>query len=125
MTSVNDTLVAWAYGAGWGTVKRMPERLAYSTFERIADTLWSRRGSDVQRLESNLRRVVGPDVPESELRVLSRTGMRSYFRYWCDAFRLPGWSHERIVDTIRIVDDHVLGDALAAGNGVVLSLIHI
>jgi KDO2-lipid IV(A) lauroyltransferase len=125
MTSVNDTLVAWAYGAGWGTVKRMPERLAYSTFERIADTLWSRRGKDVQRLEANIRRVVGPEPTESELRLLSRTGMRSYFRYWCDAFRLPGWSHERIVDTIRIVDNHVLADALAAGNGVVIALPHM
>ncbi len=125
MSSVNDTLVAWAYGAGWATVKRMPEKLAYSTFERIADTLWSRRGSDVLRLEGNIRHVIGPDAAEAELRVLSRAGMRSYFRYWCDAFRLPGWSHERIVDTIRIVDNHVLADSLAAGNGVVIALPHM
>lgn len=125
MSSVNDTLVAWAYGAGWATVKRMPEKLAYSTFERIADTLWSRRGSDVLRLEGNIRHVIGPDAAQAELRVLSRAGMRSYFRYWCDAFRLPGWSHERIVDTIRIVDNHVLADSLAAGNGVVIALPHM
>jgi KDO2-lipid IV(A) lauroyltransferase len=125
VSSVNDTLIAWAYGAGWATVKRMPEKLAYSTFERIADTLWSRRGSDVLRLEGNIRHVIGPDPTEAELRVLSRAGMRSYFRYWCDAFRLPGWSHERIVDTIRIVDNHVLADALAAGDGVVIALPHM
>ena len=90
MSELNDRLVAIAYGAGWQVVKRMPERAAYATFDRIADTLWSRRGKDVLRLESNLRRVVGPDVPDEELRRLSKQGMRSYFRYWCDAFRLPG-----------------------------------
>lgn len=125
MTSVNDTLIAWAYGAGWSAVRRMPERLAYSSFERIADTLWSRRGKDVLRLEANIRRVVGPEPSEAELRVLSRAGMRSYFRYWCDAFRLPGWSHERIVDSIRIVDNHILSDALATGRGVVIALPHM
>jgi KDO2-lipid IV(A) lauroyltransferase len=103
----------------------MPERMAYSTFERIADTMWARRGEQVLRLESNLRRVVDPEVTDAELRVLSRAGLRSYFRYWCDAFRLPGWSRERIVTSIRLVDEHVLADALAEGNGVVIALPHM
>ena len=45
---------------GWSAVRRMPERAAYASFERLADTLWARRGKDVQRLESNLRRVIVP-----------------------------------------------------------------
>jgi phosphatidylinositol dimannoside acyltransferase len=125
MSELTDTLVAWGYGAGWSVVRRMPERTAYATFDRIADTLWRRRGSDVQRLEANLRRVVGPDVGDERLRELSREGMRSYFRYWCDAFRLPGWSRERIVDSIRIVDNDRLSDGLATGRGVVIALPHM
>ena len=39
-----------------------------ATFDRIADTLWSRHGRTVLRLESNLRRVVGPEVSDDELR---------------------------------------------------------
>lgn len=125
MSSVNDRLVSVAYGAGWQGVKRMPEGAAHAMFERLADGLWARRGKDVLRLESNLRRVVGPDVPDDELRRLSKQGMRSYFRYWCDAFRLPGQSREQIVSSFRPYDDHHLADALAAGNGVVVALPHM
>jgi phosphatidylinositol dimannoside acyltransferase len=125
VSEVNDRLVALAYGAGWQVVKRMPAKAAYATFERIADTLWSRRGKDVLRLESNLRRVVGPDVSDDELRQLSKQGMRSYFRYWCDSFRLPAWSRETIVSSMVAYDDHHLADALAEGRGVVVALPHM
>jgi KDO2-lipid IV(A) lauroyltransferase len=103
----------------------MPERAAYSSFDRIADTLWARRGKDVSRLESNLRRVVGPQVSDEELRALSRQGMRSYFRYWCDVFRMPSWSRERIISTMVAHDDHHLADGLAHGRGVVVALPHM
>jgi lauroyl/myristoyl acyltransferase len=125
VSGVNDQLVSIAYGTGWQVVKRMPERAAYASFERIADTLWSRRGKDVLRLESNLRRVVGPDATDDEIRVLSRQGMRSYFRYWCESFRLPSWSREKVVSSMTAIDDHHLSDALAAGNGVVVALPHM
>ena len=124
MSSVGDTLVSFGFGAGWSAVRRMPEKTAYSMFERIADTMWARRGGSVRRLESNLRRVV-PDATDEEIRLLSRDSMRSYMRYWCEAFRLPGWSRERIVDSIRIIDDHYLADGLATGRGVVVALPHM
>jgi len=124
VSSVGDSLVAFGFGAGWSAVRRMPEKAAYSMFERIADTMWARHGDSVLRLESNLRRVV-PDADDAEIRRLSKDGMRSYMRYWCDAFRLPGWSRERIVDSIRIIDDHYLGDGLATGRGVIVALPHM
>ena len=125
MSTISETLANVGFGMGWSAVRRMPERMAYGTFERIADASWARRGGQVLRLESNLRRVLGPEVTDEELRVISRAGMRSYMRYWCDAFRLPGWSRERIVDSIRIIDDHVLADALAEEKGVVVALPHM
>ena len=125
MSQIADQLTSWGFGAGWSVVRRMPDSVAYATFERLADTAWARRGPSVRRLESNLRRVVGPEPSEEELRVISRAGMRSYLRYWCDAFRLPGWSHERIVESIGIIDDHYLADGLATGRGVVVALPHM
>lgn len=125
MSQIADQLTSWGFGAGWSVVRRMPDSVAYATFERLADTTWARRGPSVRRLESNLRRVVGPEPSEEELRVISRAGMRSYLRYWCDAFRLPGWSHERIVESIGIIDDHYLADGLATGRGVVVALPHM
>jgi KDO2-lipid IV(A) lauroyltransferase len=125
VSQIADQLTSWGFGAGWSVVRRMPDPVAYATFERLADTAWARRGPSVRRLESNLRRVVGPEPSEDELRVLSRAGMRSYLRYWCDAFRLPGWSRERIVESIGIIDDHYLADGLATGRGVVVALPHM
>lgn len=112
-----------AYAGGWRAVQLMPERLAYATFDRIADQQWRSRGSSVRRLEDNLRRVVGPVDPE-ELRRLSRAGMRSYMRYWCDAFRLPGWDGARI-NTFEMRHPERLSDPVASGRGVIAALPHM
>jgi lauroyl/myristoyl acyltransferase len=125
MSTVRESLTSYGFGLGWSAVRRMPERMAYASFERIADTMWSRRGGDVLRLESNLRRVLGPEATEAELRLASRAGMRSYLRYWCDTFRMPGWSRERIVATMVVHDEHNLVDGLASGRGLIIALPHM
>src|SRR5258708_39015250 len=58
-------------------------------FRQIADQLWRRQGPGVRQLEANLARVIGPDPSVSDLRRLSLEGMRSYLRYWLEAFRPP------------------------------------
>jgi KDO2-lipid IV(A) lauroyltransferase len=52
--------------------------------------------------------------------------MRSYLRYWCDSFRLPGWSRSRTVSTIRLEGpgEAAARAAIATGRGVVLALAH-
>ncbi len=112
-----------AYAGGWRAVRLMPERLAYGTFDQIADQLWRSHGPSVRRLEANLGRVLGPVDPE-ELRAVSRVGMRSYMRYWCDAFRLPGWDAARI-DTFEMRHPERLSDPVASGRGVVAALPHM
>ncbi|MDQ1308372.1 MAG: Phosphatidylinositol mannoside acyltransferase [Actinomycetota bacterium] len=111
------------YTVGWRTVRLMPDRVAYVTFDRLADQLWLQRGSGIRQLERNLGRVL-PDISQSEMRDLSRDAMRSYFRYWCDAFRLPDWSRERTLDTFRMGNREVLDDAIRAGTGAVVALPH-
>jgi KDO2-lipid IV(A) lauroyltransferase len=101
----------------------MPEPIAYATFDRIADQQWRSHGSSVRRLEANLARVVGPIDPGA-LRELSRAGMRSYMRYWCDAFRLPGWDSSRI-DTFEMRHPERLADPVASGRGVIAALPHM
>ena len=51
--------------------------------------------------------------------------LRSYLRYWCEAFRLPDWSRDRVVGTVRVENEHYLRDALGAGRGVVAALTHM
>ncbi len=89
MTSVRDRLTDAGYALGWSLVCRVPESWARGAFEFGADLAWRRQGPRVQVLESNLRRVTGPSVTGKELRALSRQTMRSYARYWLEAFRLP------------------------------------
>jgi phosphatidylinositol dimannoside acyltransferase len=119
-----DDASYYAYSAGWSAVRRLPEKSAYRGFDVIADRLWKRRGSGVLQLEKNLGRVV-PDASDTDLRDMSRESMRKYFRYWCDAFRMPDWSNERIVDTFECVGEFRLEEGLAQGKGVIVALAHM
>ncbi|WP_084516625.1 phosphatidylinositol mannoside acyltransferase [Microtetraspora niveoalba] len=122
---VADRIVAASYAAGWAVVRRLPERLAGWIFQVIADVMWRRRGKAVRRLESNLSRVTGADASAASVRELSRAGLRSYFRYWVEAFRLPSMSRERILTGTRATGEQAIFDNLARGRGVVLALPHM
>ena len=111
------------YGAGWSTVKRLPEPVAVRLGRTVADLAWRRQGAGVRRLRDNLARVV-PDAGPEELAALCRAGMRSYLRYWVESFRLPVWSPERIKNGFAPKDVHLLTDGLASGRGVILALPH-
>jgi KDO2-lipid IV(A) lauroyltransferase len=50
--------------------------------------------------------------------------MRSALRYWCDTFRFPDWSTQRILGTVTINDESILMDAVAAGTGAIVTLPH-
>ena len=125
MSTVEERLSSIAYSIGWSAVRRMPEKSAYAMFDRVADTMWARQGKDVKRLQSNLRRVVGPAVSEDDLKLLGRAGMRTYFRYWCELFRMPGWSEQRIRDEMVVIGDQYLTEALDEGKGVIVVCPHM
>jgi phosphatidylinositol dimannoside acyltransferase len=93
-----------AYRLGWLVVCRVPESWARWVFRQIADILWRRQGKGVQQLEANLRRVV-PGATGKQLRELSRAGMRSYLRYFMEAFRLLVMPRERIVSGMYVAGE--------------------
>ncbi|GLV50512.1 lipid A biosynthesis lauroyl acyltransferase [Thermobispora bispora] len=119
-----DRIIAACFTLGWALVRRVPERLAAWFFRTLADLLWRRRGTSVRRLEANLARVVGKDPADPAVRELSRAGMRSYFRYWMEMFRLPAMSPERIRAGTRIIGVEAIFETLASGRGVVVALPH-
>jgi lauroyl/myristoyl acyltransferase len=113
-----------AYRAGWLAVRLIPEPLARRIFTQIADYLWRRRGKSVRQLEANLRRV-RPDASDADLRQLTRAGMRSYLRYWMEAFRLPTMSTERITSGMTVVgEEQTALSYIKAGRGVIFALPH-
>lgn len=122
--SVADRLSDALYGAGWSTVKKLPEPVAARLGRTVADLVWKKRGKGVLRLEANYARVVPGASPE-RLAELSREGMRSYLRYWMESFRLPAWSPERIKGGFVPKDIHHLTEGLATGKGVILALPHL
>jgi phosphatidylinositol dimannoside acyltransferase len=122
--SAQERLADALYGAGWSTVKKLPEPVAVRLGRSVADLAWKRRGKGVLRLESNYARVL-PDASPARLAVLSRAGMRSYLRYWMESFRLPAWSPERIAAGVEVKDLHRLTEGMDAGKGVILALPHL
>src|SRR4051794_21328589 len=111
------------FAVGWRIVRALPERPAYLLFSLLAQFVWLRQGRGVRQLEANLARVV-PDASAMKLKSLTRKGMHSYMRYWCDAFRLPDWTPERILATCRMENDGPIRTSLAEGRGVVMALPH-
>jgi KDO2-lipid IV(A) lauroyltransferase len=124
VSNARERLVDALYGAGWSTVKMLPEPVAVRLGRSIADLAWRRRGKSVLRLESNLARVV-PDASPERLKQLSRAGMRSYLRYWVESFRLPSWSADRVRNGFDVDDVHHLTDGLASDKGVIIALPHL
>ena len=120
---MKDNIAACAYFAGWRIVRWLPEKTAYTLAYWVADFLTKRNGKNVARLRSNLRRTK-PDITSLDLDLLVFEAMRSYMRYWCDTFRFPDWSPERVRETVTVTNEHLLIDAIAAKTGVIVSLPH-
>ena len=121
---MKDKLVEWGYSAAWGLVRALPESWATGLFRAGADRAARKNGPSVQRLRGNLRRVVGESVPDAEMDVLVRDAMRSYAQYWLEAFRLPSWSRERILDRFVLDNHEVFYKHREEGTGVIVALPH-
>ncbi|HEY4631519.1 MAG TPA: phosphatidylinositol mannoside acyltransferase, partial [Blastococcus sp.] len=85
------------FAAGWHAVRLLPEPAARGAFDRAGRWAAGRDGKGTRQLRANLRVVTGGSLSESELAALTARALRSYARYWQEAFRLPTLSTERIV----------------------------
>ncbi len=121
---MNERALGWGYSATWRLVRALPARTAYGIFHVGADRAARKAGEGVQRLAANLRVVVGEDMPEDQFQLLVRDGMRSYARYWCDAFRLPSQTVEQHRTGFTLHGKEVLFENHATGRGSVLGLSH-
>ena len=118
-----DFLVAGAYFTGWKLVRSLPEKFAYSAFEKMGVVTLRRNGAQIQRLRSNLQRVC-PDKDSVAMDLLMSRAVSSYMRYWCDTFRSPDWSKERIFATVTVTREELLTGPMKDGRGVVVTLPH-
>ena len=120
---MKENLTAYIYFAGWRIVRWLPEKTAYAIAYYVADFVTRKNGKSVQRLRSNLQRTQ-TQITKLDLDLLTFRAMRSYMRYWCDTFRFPDWSRQRVQQTVTVENEHLLMDAIAAKTGVIVSLPH-
>lgn len=120
---MKDRLTTLGFTAGWRLVRALPLPAARALFTGAADRAWKKNGPGTQRLRRNYQQVVGADMPET----LVRDGLRSYARYWMEAFRLPSQSREQNAAGFHMRDDchDEMKQIIAEGNGLVLALPHV
>jgi KDO2-lipid IV(A) lauroyltransferase len=120
---VGERLTSWGYGAGWTLSRRLPESVVSVAFDQIGGVATRRGGRGVVQLRRNLARA-RPDLDNDGLDHLVSEAMKSYLRYWREAFRLPEWSRAEVERRMRAEGERQLFDPLDAGRGVVAVLGH-
>jgi KDO2-lipid IV(A) lauroyltransferase len=117
-------LVDLGYAAGWRLTRTLPRPVAAAVFRAAADAAARRRGPGVRRLAANLRRVVGPELPAAEFDALVRAALRSYARYYLEAFRLSNLDRAQRLRAFRFGRAEVLEAEANSGRGVIVALPH-
>ena len=121
-TRAGARLTDAGFAAGWRAVRMLPEPVARGLFEGAGRWAAGRQGKGVRQLRANLRVVTG--LEGQALDELTATAMRSYARYWQEAFRLPTLGTQRILDGTVVPGIEHLERCRAEGRGIVLALPH-
>lgn len=118
-------LIGLGDAAAWRLVRTLPYGVARAAFNGAADIAARRGGPGTQRLRRNLSRVV-PSADAAEMDELVRAAMRSYARYWMEAFRMPSMDLHACHASLdeQLCGRENLEDALACGKGAVVALPH-
>ena len=121
--------VSDAYRLAWLGTRRLPAPVGYGLAHTVADALWAwyrlrRSTTGVGQLERNLSRVLPSGTPPRSLRRATRAGMRSYMRYFYEAFALPGITSEQVLARVRADLDPQLHEDVRAGS-IVMALPHM
>jgi lauroyl/myristoyl acyltransferase len=117
VSTIADALSSGSYAAGWAVVRNLPEPVARALFNAGADLAVARGGGGIEKLQANLERI----APDQDL---LKPAMRSYARYWCEAFRLPSMKATRILAGTHTVREELLRDSVASDRGTILVLPH-
>ena len=115
--------VGTLFGLAWRVGRYVPEPVLRTAAGLGADVVWWRHGAGVRRLERNLARARPDDAPAA-VRRLSRAAMRSYMRYYAEAFTLSSFTAAQTDARVRALGVEHLRAELDAGRSVVLSLGH-
>ncbi|CAN5345354.1 phosphatidylinositol mannoside acyltransferase [soil metagenome] len=119
-----ERVAAAGFALGWRAGRALDSRPARIAFDGVADLGWRLDGDGVQRLRANLRRVVGPELSESDLDSLTRRGMRSYARYFREMFWMPTAGAGVVAGRTGVYGAENVAALRAQGRGIVCALPH-
>lgn len=117
------------YRLAWRNVRRLPAPVGYGLFHLVGDAAWAvqrvtRSSTGVGQLRRNLAHLLPAGTGERVLCATTRAGMRSYMRYFYEAFALPGLRREQIVARVRPDVDPSAWEAISQGS-IVIALPHM
>lgn len=121
---LRDRLADAGYAAGWGAVKLLPGPVARELFGAGGALAARHGGRGVRQLRANLRVATGGRLDDDALEDLTRRAMRSYARYWQEAFRLSALPPAHLVAASSMHGREHLEAARDAGRGIVVALPH-
>lgn len=123
MKAFQDHLTYLLYSLLWKIVRVLPEKFAYSIFERIAARAYSKNGKRIIRLRENYR-MVSSELSDDELEELVRAGVSNAMRYWCDTFRISDWDQGRVANSVTTENNELFLASVKSGRGVIVALPH-
>lgn len=103
----------------------VPHRLG-SVATRLLSRAAVHVSADQRRIaERNLRRALGPDTTDRQIRRAVDAVFESYGRYWYDTLRLPDLSDAAVADGMTIEGMQHISGAIDRGVGPILALPHV
>lgn len=120
---MREKFVSLLFTLGWSTLKYLPESLGRAIFRIIAIQIYRSNGRSVQQLRANLKQVT--KFSNQALEDLTKAGVKSYFKYWYEAFVLHHWSKEQINSKFLMINKNRLDEYLSQEKKVVLVLPHM
>ena len=97
---MSEAIAYYSFSSAWAILKRTPEKQARKIFSLAADRSWKRNTPGVQQYRKNLERVLPDGTSKQALEKITRDGVQSYARYWCEMFQMPTWSDERVLSIV-------------------------
>lgn len=106
-------------------VELVPRRVGAPSARMLGRMAAPLSGDQALIAERNMRRVLGPDASDDQIRRAVRHVFESYARYWFDTLRLPTLSAAEVADGFTIEGANHLIDAFDRGVAPILALPHV
>ncbi len=119
-----ERLTDLGFAAGWRAVRALPEPAARRLFDAAGARAARSGGRGVRQLRANLRVATKGRLDAGELDALTVRAMRSYARYWQEAFRLPSMDHGQIARGTVVPGVEHIERVRSEGRGLILALPH-